>query len=56
MNKKFLPYIIGVPNLGVGILWAMNMTLIPEVVNDNQLGLANGFSKVVSVAGGGLYL
>lgn len=28
MNKKFTPYIIGLPNLGVGLLWAMNMTLI----------------------------
>lgn len=29
MNKKYVPYIIGVPNLGVGLLWAMNMLLIP---------------------------
>jgi Major Facilitator Superfamily. len=27
-------------------------SLIPETVEDNQLGLANGFSKVVSVLGG----
>lgn len=32
MNKKFAPYIIGLPNLGVGLLWAMNMTLIPMLV------------------------
>lgn len=32
MNKKFSPYIIGLPNLGVGLLWAMNMTLIPMLV------------------------
>lgn len=32
MDKKSLPYIIGLPNLGVGLLWAMNMTLIPMLV------------------------
>jgi len=32
MSKKSLPYIIGLPNLGVGLLWAMNMTLIPMLV------------------------
>lgn len=32
MNKKFSSYIIGLPNLGVGLLWAMNMTLIPMLV------------------------
>lgn len=31
-GKKSLPYIIGLPNLGVGLLWAMNMTLIPMLV------------------------
>lgn len=29
MKKKYIPYIIGIPNLGVGILWAMNMLLMP---------------------------
>jgi len=29
MKKKYIPYLIGVPNLGVGLLWAMNMLLIP---------------------------
>jgi MFS family permease len=32
MDKKSLPYLIGLPNLGVGLLWAMNMTLIPMIV------------------------
>ncbi|WP_160035431.1 MFS transporter [Paenibacillus sp. An7] len=32
MSKKSLPYIIGLPNLGVGLLWAMNLTLIPMLV------------------------
>lgn len=32
MNKKSLPYIIGIPNMGVGMLWAMNMSLIPMLV------------------------
>lgn len=32
MNKKLSPYIIGLPNLGVGLLWAINMTLIPMLV------------------------
>lgn len=44
MNKKFSPYIIGFPNLGVGLLWAMNMTLIPMLVatfnvNNQKAGL-----------------
>lgn len=33
MKKKYVPYIIGVPNLGVGLLWAMNMLLIPIFAN-----------------------
>jgi MFS family permease len=32
MRKKAIPYIVGLPNLGVGLLWAMNMTLIPMLV------------------------
>ncbi|MCL6606362.1 MAG: MFS transporter [Paenibacillus sp.] len=32
MNKKSVPYLIGLPNLGVGLLWAMNITLIPMLV------------------------
>ena len=32
MNKKRLPFIIGIPNMGVGLLWAMNMSLIPMLV------------------------
>ena len=31
-NEKAAPYIVGIPNLGVGLLWAMNMTLIPMLV------------------------
>lgn len=43
-NNKSMPYIIGLPNLGVGLLWAMNMTLIPMLVatystNNRQAGL-----------------
>lgn len=32
MKKKYLPFLIGVPNMGVGLLWAMNMVLIPMLV------------------------
>jgi len=32
MNKKSLPFVIGIPNMGVGMLWAMNMSLIPMLV------------------------
>lgn len=32
VNKKSLPFIIGIPNMGVGLLWAMNMSLIPMLV------------------------
>jgi Na+/melibiose symporter-like transporter len=44
MNKKFVPYVIGVPNMGVGLLWAMNMVLIPMLAgtiakNNSQLAI-----------------
>jgi len=29
MNKRYVPYIIGLPNMSVGILWGMNLVLIP---------------------------
>jgi MFS family permease len=32
MKKKFVPYVVGIPNLSVGLLWAMNMSLIPMLV------------------------
>ena len=32
MKKKYVPYIVGIPNLSVGLLWAMNMSLIPMIV------------------------
>ncbi|NTV89350.1 MAG: SLC45 family MFS transporter [Clostridiales bacterium] len=32
MNKKSVPYLVGIPNLSVGLLWAMNMSLIPMLV------------------------
>lgn len=32
MKKKFVPYVVGLPNLGVGLLWAMNMSVIPLFV------------------------
>lgn len=41
MKKKFIPYVIGIPNLSVGLLWAMNMSLIPMLVgtvtNSNKM-------------------
>lgn len=41
MKKKYVPYIIGLPNLSVGLLWAMNMSLIPMLVgtvtNSNRM-------------------
>lgn len=33
MKKKFVPYVVGIPNLSVGLLWAMNMSLIPMLVS-----------------------
>jgi MFS family permease len=33
VKKKFIPYIIGLPNMGVGLLWAMNLVLIPMLGN-----------------------
>lgn len=32
MKKKYAPYVVAIPNLSVGILWAMNMSLIPMLV------------------------
>jgi len=32
MKKKYIPYVVGIPNLSVGLLWAMNMSLIPMLV------------------------
>ena len=29
MNKKTIPYVIGVPNISIGLLWGMNLVLIP---------------------------
>lgn len=41
MKKKFIPYVVGIPNLSVGLLWAMNMSLIPMLVgtvtNSNKM-------------------
>lgn len=44
MNKKYIPYIVGIPNMGVGLLWTMNMVLIPLLVttittNNMKLGI-----------------
>lgn len=39
MNKKYVPYIIGLPNLGVGLLWAMNMSIIPLFIT--KLNVSN---------------
>jgi MFS family permease len=33
VKKKYIPYIIGLPNMGVGLLWAMNLVLIPMLGN-----------------------
>ncbi len=32
MNKKLNPYIIGLPNLAIGLLWAMNLIVIPLLI------------------------
>lgn len=41
MKKKYVPYVVGIPNLSVGLLWAMNMSLIPMLVgtvtNSNKM-------------------
>jgi MFS family permease len=44
MNKKSIPYIIGIPNMAVGLLWAMNLVLIPMLVgtitdSNSKLGI-----------------
>lgn len=32
MNKKLIPYIVGLPNLAIGLLWAMNLVVIPLLI------------------------
>lgn len=32
MKTKYIPFVVGIPNLSVGLLWAMNMSLIPMLV------------------------
>lgn len=54
MNKKYLPYVVGIPNLSVGLLWAMNMSLIPMLVgtvtnSNSKLGLLTGMGAFTGI-------
>jgi Major Facilitator Superfamily. len=54
MNKKFIPYVVGIPNLSVGLLWAMNMSLIPMLVgtvtdSNFKLGLLTGMGAFTGI-------
>ncbi|WP_099469442.1 MFS transporter [Konateibacter massiliensis] len=54
MNKKLVPYLIGIPNLSVGLLWAMNMSLIPMLVgtvttSNAKLGLLTGMGAFTGI-------
>jgi MFS family permease len=54
MNKKSVPYLIGIPNLSVGLLWAMNMSLIPMLVgtvttSNTMLGLLTGMGSFTGI-------
>ncbi len=37
MNRQKHLYILGIPNFGIGLLWAMNLTLIPMLVNSFEV-------------------
>ena len=54
MNKKYIPYIVGIPNLSVGLLWAMNMSLIPLLVgtvtdSNSKLGILVGMGAFTGI-------
>lgn len=54
MNKKYVPFLIGVPNMGVGLLWAMNMVLIPLLVatvtsSNFKLGLLTSMGSFTGI-------
>lgn len=54
MNKKYIPYVIGLPNLGVGLLWSMNMVLIPMLVgtvtqSNKKLGLLTSMGAFTGI-------
>ncbi len=54
MNKKLIPYVVGIPNLSVGLLWAMNMSLIPLLVgtvtdSNTKLGLLTGMGAFTGI-------
>jgi len=54
MKKKSTPYLIGIPNLSVGLLWAMNMSLIPMLVatvtdSNTMLGLLTGMGAFTGI-------
>lgn len=53
-NKKIIPFMVGIPNLSVGLLWAMNMSLIPMLVgtvtsSNSQLGLLTGMGAFTGI-------
>ena len=49
MNKKLSPYIIGIPNMGVGMLWAMNLILIPLLAGTIILPDDPNYNKKLAV-------
>ena len=54
MNKKLIPYVVGIPNLSVGLLWAMNMSLIPLLVgtvtdSNSKLGILVGMGAFTGI-------
>lgn len=53
-HNKAIPYLIGIPNLSVGLLWAMNMSLIPMLVatvtsSNMMLGLLTGMGSFTGI-------
>lgn len=49
MNKRLSPYIIGIPNMGVGMLWAMNLILIPLLAGTILLPDDPNYNKKLAV-------
>jgi len=53
-KNKAVPYLIAIPNLSVGLLWAMNMSLIPMLVatvtkSNTMLGLLTGMGSFTGI-------
>lgn len=54
MEKKYVPFVVGIPNMSVGLLWAMNMSLIPMLVgtvtnSNSKLGILTSMGAFTGI-------